>query len=111
MRINATSGNTIEFDVDVFNSEDEAVVLTGSQIDFTASTIDGEFTIHKTELSGIEISGDVPGRMTVTIDSDDTSDLTAPRNFLWDIELTDPFGFVRTVAKGMIALSLPVSAL
>jgi hypothetical protein len=111
MLYHSVIGNTIEIDVDIVNSVGEPVTLTGSEFTFTASTHNGDFSIVKTEISGIEIDALITGRLRVTIDPADTSTLLVPRNLVWDIMMTDLNSDVRRVARGRIALSLPVSAL
>lgn len=106
--INHTAGDTIEIDVDIVNRDGEPVVLDGSEFTFTGRTSDG-VVILKTELDGITINEDVVGRVGITLDPEDTDAFTAPRNILWDLQMIDVFGAVRTVAKGRIAISLQVS--
>ena len=103
--------NTIEIDVDVVDRFGVPLDLTGCTFTFTASTLNGDFSIVKTEIDGIEIDSIVTGRLNVTIDPEDTDALTVPRNLLWDIVMTDTYDDVRTIATGRIALSLPVASL
>lgn len=57
----------------------------------------------------IEASSTTAISYTVTIDPDDTSDLTAAGSFYYDLELTEADGWVSTPLSGRFYVTLDVS--
>ena len=77
--------------------------LTGLELRFTARRQwNTRVLIEKSTDSGITL-GDPDTTALITIDSEDTADLT-PGALHWDIQVTDTEGEVHTVAAGRLAI-------
>jgi len=100
-------GNTIYLDIEVVNHSGAYLDLTGSDLSFFATSTDGSVIISKIEGDGVSVTDD-EGLVTVKLDAEDTSNLTRPTNLYWDLVMINPLDEVYTVARGRLALSLPV---
>ena len=107
-------GDTQTFDVLVTNLDDGTPVdITSSALRFTAkyraSDGDDEAIIIKTsEYGGINL-GYGEGEATITIEPEDTEDLTKRTELLWDLQLTDVGGAVKTAAAGRLIIYADIS--
>jgi hypothetical protein len=99
-QINRTAGD----------ADNEPLVLAGSDLTFTAVSKDGSLAIIKTDGDGISLDAEV-GRLLVTLDEEDTAAILRPKNLLWDLTVTDVLGDTRELARGKIALRLPIANL
>lgn len=107
-------GDTQPFDVLVTDPDTGlAIDITTFDLRFTAkyrtADTDDEAIIIKTlDYGGIQLGyGD--GVATITIDPADTIDLTKTTTLLWDLQLTDFAGNVKTAAAGRLIIYADVS--
>ena len=95
-------GDTEQFNVVVSDPDTgDPIDISSMSLRFTAkyrtSDMDDEAVIVKTSTyGGIDLGYD--GAAVITIDPEDTSALTKTTTLLWDLQVTDNFGTVRTAA-------------
>jgi len=91
---------------------------SGSPVDLTGASVRAHFksdlggspVLQKSLGSGIEIDGDAAdGVVVLSIDPADTSALTAATTLYFDVELTEAYGRVTTVAEGVLLVRLDVT--
>jgi hypothetical protein len=88
------------------------VGLDGASVAFTAKLniddTDESALIRKTTAGGgITIPGD--GQVEVRLAAADTAELSATTFLVWDLEVTDALGEVRTAARGTLRVELDVT--
>ncbi len=102
-------------DLAMYRGDDRQLVITasetmtGSVVRFTAkyARADELAAIEKSsDAGGIEIDDTVA---TVSIDAADTDSIATPKTLRWDVEVTDAFGSVRTVATGRLIINTDVT--
>lgn len=105
MLLQLTRGDTGVYTLPLVDVADMA------DITFTAKRhlLDAVPFIRKTLDDGIDLggSGDT-GMVTVTLEPEDTSDLTHTERFLWDLEVDDGME-VRTPLRGRLVVSMDVT--
>jgi len=106
-------GDTGTLDVVVVDDVGSPVDISTYSLRFTAkyrsSDPDDEAIIVKTDDYGGIALGNGTGEATITVDPEDTEDLTKTTTLLWDFQLTDGFGAVKTAAAGRLVISADIS--
>ena len=83
--------------------------LTLSDVTFTAKrTFNGPAFVTKTLLDGIDAPGSGDTDITVTIEPEDTADLTHTERFVWDVQVDDGLE-VSTAASGRWVVAMDVT--
>lgn len=105
-------GDTAVLDVAITRSG-SPVDLTGATLWFTAkrakSDPDAVAVIAKSTASGITVTSASGGTATITIDPDDTSDLTSATALVFDVQLKESGGRITTVDSGTLRVTLDVT--
>ncbi len=103
-------GDTFAFTRTVVDAAGQPVDLTMSDVVFTARRRfrDPAFLVKTVDNGGISLggSGDT-GEVTVTIDPEDTADLTFTERFVWDIQYDD-ISSIATPFIGRLVIRLDV---
>lgn len=111
-------GETIELTVGPVLDENDVVQdLTGSTIRFTAkerlSDLDAAAIITGSTADGRIVipsqAGPLRGYAYVAIPASATSGFTAKRVLHWDVQISQPGGRVKTLAKGLLYVELDVT--
>ena len=89
--------NVLVTDPDTGDPVDISTMSLRFTAKYRTSDMDDEAVIVKTsDYGGIMLGYD--GQAVITIDPEDTIDLTKTTTLLWDLQVTDAFGTVRTAA-------------
>jgi hypothetical protein len=96
-------------DPDTGNPVDISTMSLRFTAKYRTTDADDEAIIAKTSDYGGIVIGGQTGEAVVTIDPEDTIDLTKTTQLLWDLQVTDVSGAVRTAAAGRIIISADVS--
>jgi hypothetical protein len=105
-------GDTETFTVTLTDGAGDPLDLTGLDVTFTVKRNFGDAVpfIQKTFSDGIDMagaSGD-SGVLTITIEPEDTADLTHTERFVWDIEVDNGVD-VRTPLMGRLVVAMDVT--
>jgi len=102
MSVTIHKGNKIQISLEVQTEDGDAYPLTDCDLKFSVKKAESETTarIEKTsaEGGGIEITDELQGEATITIDEEDTQDLISGA-FVCDVELTDASDKPQTIYK------------
>lgn len=105
-------GDSQVFDVVVTDLDEVPQDITTSDLRFTAKhryqDEDVDAVISKVSGDGIEL-GVGTGEAVITLDPEDTEDLTKNTTLEWDLQVTDSTGSVRTAARGRLIISADIS--
>lgn len=106
-------GDTETFKVDIVAVDTGLPLdLSGLDLRFTAkrkvTDADLDAVIVKTSGAGIEL-GIPTGEALITVDPADTDDLAKTTTLLWDVQVTDVLGVVKTAATGRLRILADVS--
>lgn len=110
-RLSMTRGDLASFLVTFTDAEGDPLDLTGLDVAFTvkrSTSLDDSAVITKTIGEGIELT-ETEGQVRVTVQPDDTADLTW-RSYVWDIQVDDGAGDVRTPLTGDFRIRHDVTA-
>jgi hypothetical protein len=107
-------GDTQVFDVVVTDDAGVPVSIASDDIRFTAkrkaSDDDADAVIVKTSaVSGGIVIGGGTGACAITIDPSDTDALAKDTTLLWDLQVTDVTGAVKTAAAGRLHILVDIS--
>ena len=106
--LQVTRGDRHVFDLALTDGAGAPLDLTARSLRFTAKTriadSDADAVLVKTIGDGIELVDADEGTATLTIEPDDTSDIDLPRTLIWDLQVEDGAGDVRTPLRGKLAI-------
>lgn len=106
-------GDDESFDVAVVDKNGAPVNLTSSNLRFTVkrSIKDADIAavLSKTIGAGVVVTNPAGGIARIDMDPADTSALTRSVLYVWDLQVQDSAGNVRTLADGELRVKLDVS--
>lgn len=105
-------GDTHTFDVLVTDDQEVPIDITSMDLRFTAKyryqDPDDDAVIVKTSSDGIA-NGVGTGEAIITIEPEDTETLEKTTRLVWDFQLTDVAGNVKTPTGGQLLISADIS--
>ena len=108
-----TRGDNASLMLTILDNLGAPVVLTAAVIKFTAKQsirhTDAQAIINKTTINGGIVLGDSDGEATISILPSDTAVLTRDTDLVWDVEIIDAGGVVRTPARGHLLVKYDVT--
>jgi hypothetical protein len=101
-RLTMTRGDRKVFNVTLTDAAGDPLDLTDLELTFTVKERheDTVAVISKTVGAGIAVVSAEDGTATITVDPEDTEDIEEPRNFVWDLEVSNGAGDIRTPVDG-----------
>jgi hypothetical protein len=112
--LNIRRGDTATFTIALTDSEGAPLDLTGLELTFTAKSrlhdADEDALVVKTVGEGIEVDEDpTTGIATLTILPEDTLDFVDAYRLVWDLQVDNGAGEIRTPLTGRLVVSADVT--
>lgn len=108
--LSMTRGDLASFTLTMVDGTGEALDLTGLTLSFTAKRryldLDDDAVIAKSDLDGIVVDDDpTSGLAVLTIMPEDTDDLEDAARLVWDLQVDNGSGDVRTPLRGTLVIT------
>jgi len=111
MKLRSVRGDTTAWEFAITEPDGDPQSLIGATITFSArARLDDPAPVFtRTIGQGITVTDAAAGEITVRLAEADTSALTQPTTYYWDLEVVDAAGNRATVADGTLAIRMDVS--